>query len=566
MAAKKDSGNGNDFHDRGDDVRDGDDNESLLEHGDGIPDDEIEISLDEESTELTEIASTESQRQILSLVERKTATEDAAEQARQNEPNLVKRAKILNSLQVINFEEVKWVKEGGMPVPQPVSCDMNRIAVFKALFGEDKQRPHFDEFVGRVVDHRGVVIDDHYPAVDLLAAVSAAGMKRQSAKMVRETLREYALTCKRNDMIESFTERLPKWDRKSRLDTLLLDLFQPFDTELNHKVGRYFFLSLYARIMHPGSMAPLVVFLVGGQNAGKSHFGRLICRFIMGNKDADSVPLDLSGNKNDFLREITGTSVIAQIGEMTGFTKGDLNKIKDFVTRTSDNLNYKFEGNILQPRQWVMVMDGNTYEGVNRDETGNRRFYPFFAKQLPDDAGKPQWDNDFKVDFSNFEEDFWQVMAEAHEEYERIGDHGYVAFVNEVVREVKTFNFHEMKNDRGTIRDDKLDIHLLPALKGTNMKTYSGRKDNPNTGMIVDPSSLMKRLSDVFRLDVNFKHLETKMSALGFEKITGAGNRKFFLFRNCFSEEAVHRELGLIEPDEEFEESKGMASGEHEGF
>jgi hypothetical protein len=150
--------------------------------------------------------------------------------------------------------------------------------------------------------------------------------------------------------------------------------------------------------------------------------------------------------------------------------------------------------------------------------------------------------------------------------YERIGDHGYVAFVNEVVREVKTFNFHEMKNDRGTIRDDKLDIHLLPALKGTNMKTYSGRKDNPNTGMIVDPSSLMKRLSDVFRLDVNFKHLETKMSALGFEKITGAGNRKFFLFRNCFSEEAVHRELGLIEPDEEFEESKGMASGEHEGF
>jgi hypothetical protein len=32
------------------------------------------------------------------------------------------------------------------------------------------------------------------------------------------------------------------------------------------------------------------------------------------------------------------------------------------------------------------------------------------------------------------------------------------------------------------------------------------------------------------------------------------------------AKEAVHRELGLIEPDEEFEESKGMASGEHEGF
>jgi hypothetical protein len=42
MAAKKDSGNGNDFHDRGDDVRDGDDNESLLEHGDGIPESKTE--------------------------------------------------------------------------------------------------------------------------------------------------------------------------------------------------------------------------------------------------------------------------------------------------------------------------------------------------------------------------------------------------------------------------------------------------------------------------------------------------------------------------------------------
>ncbi|ABL96794.1 archaeo-eukaryotic primase superfamily helicase [Burkholderia phage BcepF1] len=525
------------------------------------PDDELDISLEDESADLTVVADKEARANILSVVDRKNATANEAENIRQNEPNLIKRAKALAALQAINWDDVKWIKSGDEFVSQPVSCDMNRIAVFKALFGEGKQRPHFDEFVGRVVDHRGEIIDDHYPAVDLLQAVSAAGMKQQSAKVVRDTIREYALTLKRNDMVQSLVERIPEWDGVPRLDTLMIDLFKPFETELNRKVSRYFFTSLYARLMHPGSFAPLVVFLIGGQNAGKSHFGRLICQYVLNDKDADSMPLDLAGNKNEFLREITGQSVIAQIGEMTGFTKGDLNKIKDFITRTSDNLNYKFEGNIQQPRQWVCLMDGNSYDGLNRDDTGNRRFYPFFVAQKPDEGGQPQWDKEFTTDFSNFETDFWQVLSEARMFYESLGQKGYIKFVNDVVRDVKNFNHSEMVMDRGTIRDDKLDIVLLPAIRGVKMRVYQGRGTNVRHGMVIDPAELFQRLSSVYRFDVNFKHLEPKMTALGFEKIVGGGNRKFFLYEGAYNEEEVHRRLGIID-----DELPTAGEQEHEGF
>ncbi|QOV06282.1 helicase [Burkholderia phage Maja] len=562
MARKKDTQNGRDNHDSLDSVRGMDVDADSDAHVEGMDPDEMEPILDDsEIEEITQSSEKESRANILSVIDRRNAGENEAERIRENEPNLIKRAKALAALQVINWDDVKWIKNGDGFVSQPVSCDMNRIAVFKALFGNGRQRPHFDEFVGRVVDHQGVVIDDHYPAVDLLHAISAAGMKQQSAKTIRDTLREYALTYKRNDMIESLKERIPEWDGKSRLDTLMLDLFKPFDTILNRKVSRYFFTSLYARLMHPGSYAPLVVFLIGGQNAGKSHFGRLICQYVLNDKNADSMPLDLSANKNEFLREITGQSVVAQIGEMTGFTKGDLNKIKDFITRTSDNLNYKFEGNIQQARQWVCLMDGNSYDGLNRDDTGNRRFYPVFAAQLPDEGGQPQWDKDFQADFSNFEADFWQVMAEARQFYESMGTRKYIEFVNGVVREVQTFNHEEMRMDRGTIRDDKLDLHLLPALRRVKMKQFHSRKEKSAKGMVFDPSDLVQKLMLMFRLDVNFKHLEPKLTALGFEKITGSGNRRMFMYPNAYSEEEVHRAVGIID-----EELPALDDEEHESF
>ncbi|HEM9000910.1 TPA: hypothetical protein U2T46_002984 [Burkholderia cenocepacia] len=423
----------------------------------GSDEEESLLGSDEEQVEVWEQSQKESQRQILSLVECRTATEDAAKYAREHEPNLIKRARTLVGLNAFNFRDIKWNGKGEDAKPQAISTDMNRMAAFRGLFGE-KERPHFDEFSGRVVDHRGAIIDDQYSILEVFEAVDAAGLKLQSADTVKKALVHYALSERRNDLIESFSPRIPEWDSVPRLDSLLIGLFKLRDTPLNRRMSRYFFLSLYARIFSPGCLAPIVPFLVGGQNAGKSHFGRLICQYVLDDKDADTVSLDLSADRNDFLREVTGASVIASIGEMSGFNKGEMTRIKDFVTKTSDSMHFKYFGNIQKPRAWVMLMDGNEYSGLQRDSSGNRRFMPLFVAQTEDDEnGQPQWDKEFKADFSNFESDFFQVMAEARSEYDRLGEHGYVEWVTDLVSEVKKFNHDERAQGRGVIRDEHME-------------------------------------------------------------------------------------------------------------
>ena len=330
--------------------------------------------------------------------------------------------------------------------------------------------------------------------------------------------------------------------------------------------------------MHPGCMAPVILFLVGGQNAGKSHFGRLICRYVLKgvvrnstNKNSlsqiDTVPLDLSSNPLEFLRNITGNSVVAQIGEMTGFSRGEMTKIKDFVTRTSDPLHYKFEGTVIQPRQWIAIMDGNEYRGVHRDMTGNRRFAPYFVGQTEDQDGQPTWDENFQVDFSNFEHDFFQVMAEARREYDRIGERGYVDFVGEVVKEVREFNYGEMQANRGTARNTAIEAHLSATIETLihEDKFWMKRKGKQY------PAGASVTLSDFDRYflrqsneAVNQDQLKTAMSALGAIYVQNiGGNRPGYLFagKNIqdLSKEFV---VNKAEGDEPVDESELGASGE----
>ncbi|MFP3835762.1 VapE domain-containing protein, partial [Chryseobacterium sp. SIMBA_028] len=87
-------------------------------------------------------------------------------------------------------------------------------------------------------------------------------------------------------------------------------------------LSRYFWQSLYMRVMQPGCVAPVVLSLFGTQNCGKSWFGTRLTRIIMQDEKADSVQLDLGSDKVNFLREVTGNSIVAAVGEMTGFNRG----------------------------------------------------------------------------------------------------------------------------------------------------------------------------------------------------------------------------------------------------
>lgn len=522
-------------------------------------------------------AEAEAKQAHMRLVKNEEDERGHAEEIRK-EPNLVRRAKLLQSNGILRFPEEKPVNTGGMIINQPLLSDLNFHAVYEALFGNAlPSRPHFDTFRGLPVDHTGNVWDKNSPCLELLSACSIVGLKGAKTSDVQRTFRDWIVAERMNDLQQRFETMLPKWDGVKRLDTLLIQLFQPHDTPLNRAFGQYFWLSIYNRVMFPGCYAPMALALFGAQDAGKSYMSKLICVEVTGRKNADSVPLDLAADRNSFLRTITGKSIIANVGEMTGFTRGDLNKIKDFMTRTSDMLDFKFENTIDQPRQWVVVMDGNKYEGLQRDETGNRRLYPMFVGQLPDKDGQPHWRDNFVVDYSNFSNDFWQVMAEARAWIEAKGHDAYLEFARGVSKQVKDFSQAEMDRGRGTIRDDEMDAFIFPALRRVKKVAYDkGRKWN---GTFIKVADLIVTLQNINRrMNVTPRHLKTKMVSLGSIPAT-ITNEKGYLFEEYKTLEEfdkflkIDRSTGVV-GDEDIgigTESEGLSaegggSDAHGGF
>lgn len=467
---------------------------------------------------------------------KKQAAGDFAEQIRQDEPNIIARARALAKNALINFKDVRAVRVGEQIIQQAQLTDTNRIVVLDAIFGKGDSRPHIDTFSGRLIDQNRTIVDDRYPMVDMLHAMDEAGLKGQSIDAIRKTFKEWGLLVQSNDLIKRIDNVIPEWDGKGRARKKIINLFGCRDTELSREFGLYFWLSLYCRIIFPGCMAPMALSLFGAQNAGKSYFSKLICQVLLGDDKSDSVQLDLSGDVLEFLRDITGFSLIANVGEMTGFGTADMNRIKAFMTRTTDKLHYKYEGHFNQPRQWIVVMDGNKYEGLQRDASGNRRFYPMFVGQIDDIDGQPAWELDFKADFTGFADDLWQIMAECRAWIEKNGGlEGYRKFVDKVSKDVAEFNNGEMQNNRGTPRDQALDSYLTEALLTSEKDILNKRK---NQGVFIKSGRVISRIKELSRgITIMDNRLKLRMISLGAREVT-VDNTRGYIFDGCMTDMA----------------------------
>ncbi|OJA71527.1 hypothetical protein BGV72_30460 [Burkholderia ubonensis] len=398
------------------------------------------------------------------------ATEERATRARK-EPDIVKRAAAL-ALD-IQFKDLKKVRQGDMYIQQPLMTDENKLVVLNALFAGERDKPHRDLFCGRIVDHEGKVIDEFYPVTRWVEAFSASGLKGVQLKAAREAIKEYALDDERNDLIDRVKARLPEWDGTPRMRTKLIELFREKNDTFHQNCSQYFWLSLYARVMMPGSLAPMMLSIFGPQGCGKSRFTQTLCKIIMCDPEADTTPLNMDGDRLHFLRAITGQSIIANAGEMTGYTRADLNKIKDFITRQSDSLNFKYEGELHQPRQFIIVMDGNKMDGVFRDETGERRIILWVCGRQDDEQGRITYAPNFKVaqhHWDSLEDEVWQIMAECAAWMDENGVKKYEEFVSEVVQQVNKSNEETKSKGNGVISDPVVETFFAKAFAATTAR------------------------------------------------------------------------------------------------
>lgn len=440
-----------------------------------------------------------------------------------NTNDLKTRTLYLNHLDLFNFPEFKTSQDGETkPIP---NSDRNRSVFFDILFDNASgvvSHPYFDTFRGRAVDHKGEAISEFNSHADELAScLKTVKMPNQNYESLDKAFERWAKKHHRNSLIDNVNKNTPEWDNKNRLDSYLIELFKLRDTAENRLISKYFWLSLYNRINNPGCQAPISIAFIGHQGVGKSYFSVALCQILIGHPHAAPTALslnDIERNTNEWLRRITGNSIIANIGEMKGFKKADIETIKEFMTRTVDNVHHKYQQGLDMPRQWVIVMDGNSYDGFFRDETGNRRFFPFFVNQLDDVDGQPNWykEDDWKVDFSNFEEEVWQIMAECQEWFDIHDQQGYNDFVGECSRAVSNFSRDEVAAGRGIIRDENTEAALNRIMMAATYCRADGRKNN---GMFITNTELSEQWNKRQKSSINFYSIKRILQSYGYEQL-----------------------------------------------
>jgi len=174
--------------------------------------------------------------------------------------------------------------------------------------------------------------------------------------------------------VREYLDSLPEWDGKERLDTLLVRYLGADDNTYTREVIRKALTAAVARIYEPGIKFDYMVVLVGPQGAGKSTFFERIAR--RPEWFSDSLKMDMMNKIKDSGEQLQGAWVV-EIGEMTGMKKADIEAVKSFVSRTSDDYRAAFGHYKEQrPRQCIVVGSTNAEEGFLRDVTGNRRFWP----------------------------------------------------------------------------------------------------------------------------------------------------------------------------------------------
>lgn len=200
-----------------------------------------------------------------------------------------------------------------------------------------------------------------------------------------------------------------EWDQEPRLDKWLIhvlgespETLSPSMMEYLRLVGRYWVLGMIWRVMQPGCKFDYCPVLEGKGGLRKSTMVEVLAVRPEWYSDTK---FDLSRGK-DAYEQVRGKWVY-ELGELSSFSKADVNDIKAFISSKTDNYRVAY-GEQAQafPRQCVLVGSTNDKKYL-RDRTGNRRFWPIPVRHVI----KTEW----------LERMRGQLMAEAFALYQQGG-------------------------------------------------------------------------------------------------------------------------------------------------
>lgn len=159
-----------------------------------------------------------------------------------------------------------------------------------------------------------------------------------------------------------------KWDKKPRVDTLLIDYFGAEDNLYTREAMRKPLVAAVARAFKPGTKFDLVLTIVGPQGTGKSTFVR-----TLGKQWFSDTFITVQGK--EAFEQIQGAWLI-EIGELAGLKKAEVETIKHFISKNEDMFRPAYARTIEVFKRQCIFFGTTNNATFLKDPSGNRRFMP----------------------------------------------------------------------------------------------------------------------------------------------------------------------------------------------
>lgn len=213
-----------------------------------------------------------------------------------------------------------------------------------------------------------------------------------SGDFLKETLLALAHSAPHDPVIEHIDSLT--WDGVPRLDTWLSETCGVPRDVYHAAVGRNVVGGMIKRARRPGCKHDEVMILLGAQGLAKSTMCRTLAMF--GDWFTDSVSFE--GSPQNIIPQLFGKLVV-ELQELDGMAKKEVQHIKAFITRQSDNVTLKYKAFASDfPRRCIFIGSSNDAAPLV-DLTGNRRFLPVQVES--------------EINIAWLEENVSQVVAEA---------------------------------------------------------------------------------------------------------------------------------------------------------
>jgi len=212
------------------------------------------------------------------------------------------------------------------------------------------------------------------------------------------------------------------WDGTKRIEDFASRYLGATDTPYHRAVSRSMFIAAVARVMRPGCKVDCVPILEGPQGKGKSTAIQTLFEPWFTDDIAEL------GTKDAAMQVRSAWCI--ELGELSSMTRGDIEKVKAFITRKVDRFRPSYGRRVIEvPRQAILI--GSTNLDIYlKDETGGRRYWPILCEgklKLEDiKRDKDQFWAEAVLEF-NAGSSWWlsgDVLAEAEEEQAKryVGD------------------------------------------------------------------------------------------------------------------------------------------------